>query len=116
MAQAGPQQFEERLARIEMNRRKLKGGEIYPVNHDGLIIARPRRRPLHRRPLHMLVVLLVGVVLFKAALYGMTGAVTYNHRIAELANGPVWDQAAAWVMSADSLTQWLAQQGRMLFL
>ena len=55
MAQAGSQQLNKRLTRIEARRRALRRGVIYSVNHDGLIIARPRRRGL-RRPIHLVFV------------------------------------------------------------
>ncbi|AJE45899.1 hypothetical protein [Celeribacter indicus] len=113
MANAGSQQLEKRLTRIEARRRALRRGAVYSVNHDGLIIARPRRRGL-RRPLHLLIVALAAVLLFKAALYATLGAATYAGRIAELAEGSAPERVAAWVMQADGVTVWLAMQGRML--
>lgn len=113
MAYAGSQQLNKRLTRIEARRRALSKGVIYSVNQDGLIIARPRRRGL-RRPIHLLVVALVGVMLFKVVLYATLGASTYVARVAELAEGTMIERAGAWVMHADDLTIWLALQGKML--
>lgn len=113
MAYAGSQQLEKRLTRIEAKRKALSRGVIYSVNQDGLIIARPRRRGL-RRPFHLLFMALAAVIGFKAVLYASLGAVTYNDRIAELAEGSIVERAGAWVMTADQLTVWLATEGQLL--
>ncbi|PZX11471.1 hypothetical protein [Celeribacter halophilus] len=113
MAQAGSQQLNKRLTRIEARRRALRRGVIYSVNHDGLIIARPRRRGL-RRPIHLVFVALAGIILFKAVLYATLGSSTYVARVEDLAAGTAIERAGAWVMQADQLTIWLALQGKML--
>ncbi|SFJ71528.1 hypothetical protein [Celeribacter neptunius] len=113
MAYAGSQQLEKRLTKIEARRRALSHGAVYSVNQDGLIIARPRRRGM-RRPLHLVIVALVGVLLFKAMLFASIGAGTYNARVATLSEGTAIERAGGWLMHADGLTVWLATQGKML--
>lgn len=114
MAYATSAQHKKRLTRIEANRRAMKKGAIYSVNHDGLIIARARRRGL-RRPVHLVLFAVFGVLAFKAALYAMLGASTYTSRVEALASGSAVERAGAWVMQADGLTVWAAMQINLLF-
>ncbi|WP_417248240.1 hypothetical protein [Celeribacter sp.] len=113
MAYAGSHKFEERLTRIEAKRRKIAKGAIYSVNHDGLIIARPRRRSV-RFPVRILFLAIACVFLFKATVLATIGAGNYNARVATLAEGTSAEKAAAWVMSADSATVWLATQLKLV--
>lgn len=112
MASAGSQQLDKRLTRIEARRRALSQGAVYSVNQDGLIIARPRRRG-SRRPVHLLLVALFGMIVFKAVLFATLGAGTYTGRIEALSQGTAIERAGAWIMHADALTVWLAVQGKM---
>lgn len=113
MVHSGSQQLKKRLNRIEAHRRALSHGAIYHVNHDGLIVARPRRRGV-RRPLHLVFFALAGVILFKAVLFALLGSTSYTDRVSELASGTGVEKAAAWIMAADQITVWLAFQGRLL--
>ena len=112
MAYAGTQNLEKRLTRIEAQRRALSRGAVYSVNHDGLIIARPRRRGM-RRPLSVVFCILAGIMAFKAMMYALIGPATYADRVADLQSGTVIEKAGAWLMAADPATVWLAMQINM---
>jgi hypothetical protein len=109
MAYSGTQQFDERLTRVEAKRRSISKGAVYSVNHDGLIISRPRRRGL-RFPLRGLFVAIVGLMMFKIGLVVALGAATYTSRVGALADGTAFERAGAWVMAADPSTLWVATQ------
>lgn len=108
------QEFDTRLRRIDRKHRKLSGGFVAAVSHDGLIIAKPRRRRL-RVPFAGLALVAVGVIAFKGIVHAQLGAATYDARIAALAEGSQVEKAGAWVMQADPLTLWVSAQARGLF-
>lgn len=112
MAYAGTQQHAKRLTRIEAKRRAISRGAVYSVNHDGLIIARPRRRGM-RFPLRGLFFAIASLLMFKVALLSSLGASIYSDRVAELAEGSAFERAGAWVMAADPLTSWAAIQVKL---
>lgn len=114
MQYADSEKLESRLARIEARRRKLAHGAVYSVNHDGLIIAKPRRRRRVRIRLRTIFLIISAVILFKAVVYASIGQVSYNDRVALLAQGTLAERVAAWFMSADGATVWLADQLRLL--
>lgn len=113
MAYAGSYKLEERLGRIEAQRRKIAKGAVYSVNQDGLIIAKPRRRGL-RFPVRILAFAAASVILFKAVVYAAIGPASYTDRVSSLTDGTAVERFAAWVMTADSATIWLATQLRLL--
>lgn len=114
MAYFGSQQLEKRLTQIEVKRRAISKGAVYSVNHDGLIISRPRRRGF-RFPLRGLFFAIAGLLMFKIGLVASQGAATYAARIEELAEGTAFARICAWVMTVDPATLWVATQIKMLF-
>lgn len=115
MAYAGSQLLDKRLTRIEAKRRSISKGAVYSVNHDGLIISRPRRRGL-RFPLQGVFFAIVGLMMFKVGLILALGQGTYAARINILAEGTVFERAGAWVMTADPATLWVAAQINLFLL
>lgn len=113
MAYTGSQQFDKRLTRIEAKRRSISKGAVYSVNHDGLIISRPRRRGL-RFPLRGLFFAIAGLMMFKVGLVVALGTATYATRVGTLADGTVFERFGAWVMAADPSTLWMAMQIKLL--
>ena len=106
-ASAGDQGFEKRVARIRRRHSKLGRGYLMSVNHDGLVIARRRRRGL-RFPVAGVTMAAAAVIGFKAFAFAYLGAGTYNDRIALLAEGTVTERIAAYAMQADPLTTAIA--------
>lgn len=84
------------------------------VGHDGLIVAKPRRRRL-RVPLAGIALVAIGVIAFKGIVHSQLGPATYDARIAALAEGGQVERVGAWVMQADPLTLWVSAQARTLF-
>lgn len=106
-------EFGTRLKRIDRQHRKLSGGFVTSVNHDGLIIAVPRRRRV-RVPFAGIALLAVGVIAFKGVVLSQLGAETYEARLATLSQGSTVEQMGAWVMQADPLTRWVAAQASQI--
>ncbi|MCA0044018.1 hypothetical protein [Celeribacter litoreus] len=109
MAYAGSEQLEKRLDRIEAQRDAIKRGTVYSVDHDGTIVARARRRSF-RRPLHILVMAIAGLMLFKVVVFAALGPGTYNARVAELQEGSSVERVGAWVMEAGDITVFIATE------
>lgn len=107
-------EFDTRLRRIDRRHRKLSGGFVAAVGHDGLIVAKPRRRRL-RVPLAGIALVAIGVIAFKGIVHSQLGPATYDARIAALAEGGQVERVGAWVMQADPLTLWVSAQARTLF-
>ncbi|MEP2783779.1 MAG: hypothetical protein ABJP33_15350 [Pseudoruegeria sp.] len=111
MASANLQNFDKRLRRVSRRHNKLSRGYVHTVNHDGLIVATPRRqRHDGGFPAKGLLILAVGVFLFKGFLYAQLGGATYNQRLAKLEAGTSIEQIGAFMMTADPVTLWTAEQ------
>lgn len=106
-------EFGSRLKRIDRRHRKLSDGYVTSVNHDGLIIAVPRRRRM-RVPFAGIALLAVGVIAVKGIVHAQLGPEVYEARIAALSQGGQVERAGAWVMQADPVTLWVSDQARLL--
>jgi hypothetical protein len=115
MAYAGSQQLEKRLTRIDAKRRAAAKGVVYSVNHDGLIISRPRRTGL-RFPLKGILLSVLGFMMFKVGLVVALGAADYSGYVQKLADGTVTERVGALVMEAGPTTLWTATQVKSLGL
>lgn len=109
MADAQSQIFDKRLRRITRRHRRLSHGYVTSVNHDGLIIARPRRYG-PRFPWKGLMVTVALFLLFKGFLYANLGEATYNERVAKLHEGTIAEKVGAYAMQADPATLFIGQQ------
>lgn len=101
-------EFDTRLKRIDRRHRKMAQGYVSAVNHDGLLVAVPRRRRL-RVPFAGIALVAVGIIVFKGVVHSQIGAADYETRVAGLATGSTLEQGAAWVMQADPLTLWVSE-------
>ena len=79
---------------------RLKSGVVTTVNHDGLVIARARRKS-GDSPLFGVLFFVAAFFLFKAFLLVSDGQEGYAERLASLQSGTTVEQAAAWAMQAD---------------
>ena len=107
-------EFNARLHRIETQHARLDRGYVGRIRRDGLIVFEPRRRRV-AIPVRGLLHLILGFVFFKAAVLVHLGFVTYEARIAQLADGHAIEQAGAWIMQADMLTEYIALTLRPIF-
>lgn len=111
MADANLQSFDKRLRRVTRRHNKLSRGYVHSVNHDGLIVATPRRQRRESRfPVRGLFLVVMGVLLFKGFLYAQLGGATYNNRLAKLQSGTEVEKVGAFMMTADPATLWVAEQ------
>ncbi|WP_163846653.1 hypothetical protein [Pseudooceanicola aestuarii] len=106
-------EFDERITRIDRKHQKMRGGYRAQDDGTGLIRIRPNprlRRTLLRRPLRVVVFLVLGLTLFKAVLLTDLGPATYAARLAPLADGAIWDRAGGFVMQVDPVTRAISHQ------
>ena len=109
MANAKQMEFGARLNKIDRSHRQLAHGYVTSVNHDGLIIAKPSRQA-SRRPLRGVFMGLAVLLVFKAFVYAQIGSAAYAERIGLLEAGTIVEQIGAYVMHADPVTVWIAEQ------
>jgi hypothetical protein len=100
-------EFDKRLRRIDRKRRKLARGYVTYVDKNGLVNYRPRRG--FRLPLKGVLLFVLGFFGFKGVVLTNLGPDTYSERVQALGEGTVVEQAGAWLMQADPLTQFIAQ-------
>lgn len=100
--------FHKRLRQIgRRHRRMARNGVVHSINHDGLIIARARRRT-PRFPLRGVVILVLAIVLFKGFLHNELGDRVYQQRVAILTEGSWPERVGGWVMQSDAATLWVS--------
>jgi len=107
MADAKQVQFGQRLRRINRNHQRLANGYVTSVNHDGLIIARPRRREPHKK-LRAVAFVIIILMAFKIFLFAQIGPAAYEQRLVALQNGSFLENIAGYAMTADPITIWAA--------
>lgn len=95
--------FAKRLRRIDLKHARLERGYMGKVRDDGLIEFRPKSR-FPSIPVRGLIYLVIGFAFFKAVVIAHLGGVTYQERIALLAQGSIVEQAGAYVMRPDPLS------------
>jgi len=99
-----------KLQKKHKRRRKasgVKSGVTSSVNHDGIVIARPRRKSGDSPLLGVL--FFVGVfVLFKSFLLASDGAEGYAERVQGFAEGTQVEMAIGWAMQVDPITEYIA--------
>lgn len=109
MTDAKQIQFGHRLRRIDRHHRKLARGYVTSVNHDGLIVARPRRQT-SLFPLRGLFLCLLTLLAFKGFIYAQLGPTSYGERVALLQEGTIVEKMGGYAMTADPVTLWIAGQ------
>ncbi len=102
-------EFERRMRRINRRHSKLSHGYVTAINEDGLVVARPQRRG-NRAMLRGLSVIVLVMIIFKGFLHAQLGPQAYQDRVSALASGTVIEQAGAYAMVADPLTQWISSK------
>lgn len=107
-------QFDDRIRGLQKKHRKMANGVVHSVNHDGLIIARPRRQRI-QMPIKGLFLMVSSFFIFKAFLLGYLGSITYLERVNLLASGTVVEQVGAALMKPDPISVWLLENFRLIF-
>lgn len=102
-------EFDRRMRRISRRHTQLSKGYVTSVNGDGLVVAKPRRKG-SRSTLRGLAIVVLVMFAFKGFLHSQLGAENYNQRVANLAEGSVFEQVGSWVMSADPVTLAISAQ------
>lgn len=98
--------FSKRLKRLNRKHRAMERGYATFMRSDGLIVAKPyAARP--RLPLKPLIFCVAFFLLFKAFLVAQLGA-AYADRVERLQQGTMVEQAGAWAMQNDPLSDRLA--------
>ena len=103
--------FDRRLKLIGKKRARLADGYVSKVGKDGLIIFRPKRRE-GGFPIKGLALLVIGFFVFKGLILAHLGEGTFDARLTQLSQGSVVEQAGAWIMQSDPVSQTIAQQVR----
>lgn len=111
MADASQLNFDKRMRRISKRHQKLSRGYVTSINHDGLVIARPRRQGFSF-PFRGLFFALVLFLAFKGFVLASIGTAAYDVRVAKLESGTIVEQAGAYVMKADPATTFIANKLR----
>ncbi len=103
--------FDSRLRKIDRKRARLANGYKSKVSKDGLIVFKPKRRQAGF-PLRALVLLIIGFFVFKGMIMAHIGTSLYEQRVAALMEGTLVEQAGAYVMQTDPVTERIAQKLR----
>lgn len=107
-------QFDERIRGLQKKHRKMSNGVVHSVNHDGLIIARPRRSRI-QLPIKGLFLMVSAFFVFKAFLLGYLGSITYLERLDLLSQGTIVEKAGAALMKPDPIAVWLLETYHLIF-
>ena len=107
------QGFDNRLKKIGRKRARMARGYVSKVGRDGLIVFRPKRNE-GGFPIRGLALLVIGFFCFKGLVLAHLGQETYTTRVDQLGSGSVVEQAGAFVMQADPVSQFIAQKMRPL--
>ena len=81
-------------------------GSVRSFNHDGVEIAR-RRRKRREFPLRQVLLFALAVVSFKIFLFLDMGAAAYGQKILDLGEGALLERLAARAMVLDPVSQWV---------
>jgi hypothetical protein len=101
--------FHQRLTTLGRKHAAMSHGYDMQMRRDGLIVVSTKRASARRFfPLRGVLLLAFGFFVFKAFMLSSLGVVTYNERVAKLAQGSVIEQAGGWVMQIDPATAFMA--------
>ncbi len=102
-------EFSQRVHRLNKKHHKMSRGYRATMRKDGLVVMKPQR-VRSAVPAKVLVFCLLGFFGFKAFLLSSLGPTGYQFRIDSLNQGTSVEQAGAWVMQIDPLSEALAVQ------
>ena len=102
-------QFEQRLHMLARKHQAMSHGYVTRVQPDGLIVAQPKRST-SRLPRKSIILFLVAFIGFKAFLIATLGPLAYEDRLNWLSEGTMVERGGAFVMLADPLSMYVANQ------
>ena len=102
-------EFDQRITRLNKKHNKLSRGYRATMRSDGLVVMKPQRMR-SAIPAKVLVLCLLCFFGFKALLLSHLGASAYETRVSSLGEGTAVEQAGAWIMQADPVTRFVANQ------
>lgn len=101
--------FGQRVTRLSKKHQKLNRGYRASMRSDGLVVMRPQR-VRSAISVRVLMLALLGFFVFKAFLLFHLGETTYQNRVDTLNTGTPVEQAGAWVMQIDPVSELLSVQ------
>jgi len=101
-------EFNDRVRKLSRKHTRMARGVVTSVNHDGLIIAKPRRRGL-RFPVRGPALFLAVFFFFKGFLIAGLGPIGYAERVEALNAGTLTEQLGGYVMNIDPISLYIAQ-------
>ncbi|PCJ09099.1 MAG: hypothetical protein COB16_05545 [Rhodobacteraceae bacterium] len=102
-------QFLSRVRRLERKHNEMSYGYTAQVRSDGLIVISPKKIQ-SRISARSVVLFLAAFLLFKGFLIASIGLDGYQDRLAKLQAGSMLEQGGAVIMTADPLSQMIAQE------
>lgn len=100
-------QFQKRLRSLDRKNRAMERGFTTQLRADGLLVVKPKRR-VYGVSLRSVVLFLAAFICFKGFALSQVGQVTYDAKVAELAQGTVVEQLGALVMQSDPVSEFVA--------
>ncbi|WP_058283278.1 hypothetical protein [Ruegeria denitrificans] len=100
-------EFDQRVHRLNKKHAKLSRGYRATMRKDGLVVMKPQRVK-SAVPAKLLLICLAGLFAFKVFLLTSLGASAYQYRVDSLAQGTSVEQAGAWLMQIDPVSEFLA--------
>ena len=100
--------FNKRVSVLGHKHAAMSRGFSTTMQSDGLIVVKPNRPARRGFPIKGLLALVFGFFVFKAIMLSSLGEITYNERVAKLAQGGALEQGGGWMMQIDPATAFLA--------
>ncbi|VAV88564.1 hypothetical protein MNBD_ALPHA07-414 [hydrothermal vent metagenome] len=106
-------EFNSRVGKINREHTRKERGYVVNIRKDGLIVFKPKNRYYSSSlPLRGLIFLIIGFFLFKGLILAHAGASVYEERLTRLKEGSIVEQAGAYVMQVEPVSQIIATQMR----
>ncbi|WP_170372023.1 hypothetical protein [Ruegeria arenilitoris] len=102
-------EFDQRVHRLTKKHNKMSRGYRATMRKDGLVVMKPQR-VRSAVPAKVLLLCLCGFFAFKAFLLSNLGPTGYQYRVDALNEGTSVEQAGAWIMQIDPLSQAISTQ------
>ena len=103
----GRNEFASRVNKLSRRHTAMARGYTASVRGDGLIVVQPRRIQF-KMPVRGFVLLMAAFMLFKGFMLASLGDQAYYERLSVLQLGSTYEQAGAFVMGIDPVSQLVA--------
>lgn len=101
--------FQKRVSRLARKKARLEHGYVAVVGKDGLIVTKPTRVN-SGFPFRIFALLIVGFFAFKILLISHLGPAAYEQRVDALRDGTLIEQAGAFALQIDPISQVIANK------